>query len=159
MGRMPVGTLRMALLTVLAVLATLAVIAVLALLPIAAPMRLGRSAMRVLVLRRRRGLEPLEGFGSGHEIGRKRGYCDLLAGCPLDIAQVSPLLRAAESNCDARRSGPRGAADAVHILFGHVGQVEVHDMADARNINAARGYVGRDQYLDVARLEPGNRAL
>ena len=66
---------------------------------------------------------------------------------PLDVAQIAALVAAAEGDRDAVGAGARGAADAVDILLGHVGQVEVDDVADARDVDPARGDVGRDQHL------------
>ena len=59
----------------------------------------------------------------------------------------------------AIRAGARGAADAVDILLGNVGQVEVDDMGDARDVDPARGDVGRDQDRRLAGLEGGDGAL
>ena len=55
--------------------------------------------------------------------------------------------------------GTRGAADAVDILLRDVGQVEVHDMADARDVDPTRSDVGGDQHPHLAGLERGDRAL
>src|SRR5260370_18277583 len=98
----------------------LPLVAVLAVLTIAAPMRLGRGAMRGLRLFGRRRLEPLEGLGRRREVGRKGGYCDPLARRAFDVAQIAALVCTAESNRDAGRSGARGAADAMAILPGPV---------------------------------------
>ena len=83
----------------------------------------------------------------------------LLARGALDVAQVAALVRAAEGDRDAVGAGARGAADAVDILLGNVGQVEVDDVADARDVDPARRDVGRDQHRHVAGLERGDRAL
>jgi hypothetical protein len=82
-----------------------------------------------------------------------RGDCELLARPRRALAQVAALVRAAEGNCDARRSGARGAADAVDILLRNVGQVEIHDVADVGDVDPARGDVGRDQHLRLTGLE------
>ena len=63
----------------------------------------------------------------------------------LDIAQERDFLPVAQRDGDAVGAGARGAADAVHIGFRHVRQVEVHDMADAVDVDAAGRDVGRDQ--------------
>ena len=84
---------------------------------------------------------------------------DLLARGALDVAQIAALVGRAEGDGDAVGAGARGAADAVDILLGNVGQVEVDDVADARDVDPARGDVGRDQHPHVARLERGDRAL
>ena len=72
-----------------------------------------------------------------------------LAGQLLDVAQVDALVVGAEREGDALGAGARGAADAVDILLGHVGQVVIDDVADARDVDPARGDVGRDQHLDA----------
>src|SRR5262249_21780524 len=59
---------------------------------------------------------------------------------PLDIAQIAHFLGARDQrNCDAIGAGSRRAADPVNIGFGHVGKVEIHDMADAVDIDAPGG--------------------
>ena len=50
-----------------------------------------------------------------------------------------------------RRAGARGAADAVHVALGDVGQVEVDDVADAVDVDAAGGDVGGDQHAQGCR--------
>ena len=47
---------------------------------------------------------------------------------PLDIAQVDALVGAAKGDRGSVRAGARGAADAVDILLGNIGQVEIDDM-------------------------------
>jgi hypothetical protein len=36
-----------------------------------------------------------------------------------DAAQIGPLIIAAERDRDPRGAGPRGSADAMHVIFGH----------------------------------------
>ena len=55
------------------------------------------------------------------------------------------------------RAGAAGAADAVHVVLGHVRQLEVDDVRQLVDVDAARGDVGRDQHLQVALLEVGER--
>src|ERR1044071_3689145 len=57
---------------------------------------------------------------------------------PLDVAQIAHLLGAGDQrDGDAVSAGTRGATDAVDIGLGHVGQVVIHDMADAVDVDAA----------------------
>ena len=77
----------------------------------------------------------------------------------LDIAQEHAFLLVAERDGDAVGAGPRGAADAVDIAFGHVRQVVVDDVADAVDVDAAGGNVGRDQDAQLAAFEVGEHAL
>lgn len=48
---------------------------------------------------------------------------------------------------------PAGAADAVHIVLGHVGQVEVDHMGQLVDVDAAGGDVGGHQHPHLAALE------
>src|SRR6201992_2705715 len=78
----------------------------------------------------------------------------------LDIAQVAELLAACdERDRDTFGASARGAADAMHICLGHVGQIEIYDVADAIDIDAACGDVSRDQRADLAGAECRQHAL
>src|SRR4051794_16938265 len=123
MRGMTVAALRMALRTGVAVLAALTVVAAIG---------LGKGPFGTL---HRRRAQALEGVGMSGEPGGKRHNLDPLARRALDVAQIAALVGAAECDRDAGRSGARGAADAVDILLGDVGQVEIDDMADARNVD------------------------
>ena len=59
---------------------------------------------------------------------------------------------------DGTAGAPRtaGAADAMHIGFGVVGNVVVDDVADARHIQTACGDVGGHHDVDAACLEAFN---
>src|SRR4051812_1098277 len=77
---------------------------------------------------------------------------------PLDVAEIAELLAA----CDQRDRGAlgtraRGAADAMHIGLRHVGQVEIDDVGDAVDIDAAGGDIGGDQRADFAGAEQSER--
>ena len=65
----------------------------------------------------------------------------------------------AERDRDAGRAGAGGAADAVDVGLGHVRQIEVDDVRDAVDVDAARRDVGRDQHAACAGLEAGERPL
>ena len=68
-------------------------------------------------------------------VPRKRSIaCDVLA-----------LLGAHQRERVARRVHAAGAADAVHVVLGRVRHVEVDDVRDVVDVDAARGDVGRDQ--------------
>src|SRR5215471_7401589 len=56
----------------------------------------------------------------------------------LDIAQKGHLLAVAQRDRNTFRASARRTADTMHIGFRHVRQIEIHDVADAVNINAAR---------------------
>src|SRR5207248_2984181 len=147
MRGMTIAALRMALRTRVAVLAALTVVAAIG---------LGKSPFGTL---HRSGAQALERVRVRGEPGGKRHNLDPLARGALDVAQITALVGAAERDRDAGGPSARGAADAVDILLGHVGQIEVHDMADARDVDPARGDVGRDQHRHVARLEACESAL
>ncbi len=55
------------------------------------------------------------------------------------------------------RAGARGAADAVDVLLGHVGQVVVDDVRDIVDVDAARGDFGGDENTRLALLEAVER--
>src|SRR5207302_741338 len=114
MRGMTLAPLRMALRTGIAVLTALAVVAAI---------RLGKSPFGTL---HRRGAQALERVGMSGEAGGKRRNVDSLTRGALDVAQIAALIGTAECDSDAGRSSTGGAADAVDILLGHVGQVEVH---------------------------------
>ncbi len=71
----------------------------------------------------------------------------------LDGLELLALVRGAERNRDAVRPRPRRAANAVDVAFRLVRQFVVEDVRDARDINAARGDIGGDQHLELARAE------
>src|SRR6476646_5283194 len=77
----------------------------------------------------------------------------------LDVAQEHRLLVIAERNRDALGAGARGAADAVDVGFRNVRQVVIEHVADAVDVDAARGDVGRDQRAQFAVTEVGEHAL
>ncbi|HPP83755.1 MAG TPA: hypothetical protein PLZ50_09350, partial [Rubrivivax sp.] len=60
----------------------------------------------------------------------------------LDVVQEALLVQAHERDRLAAGAGAAGAADAVHIVLGHVGQFEVDDVRQLVDVDAARGDVG-----------------
>src|SRR5579871_4828537 len=84
---------------------------------------------------------------------------DALADQLLDVAQVLPLLAAAERERDPGGAGARGAADPVHVALRLVRQRVVDDMGDAGDVDAAGGDVGRDQHARAPVAEALERAL
>src|SRR6185437_14816769 len=55
---------------------------------------------------------------------------------------------------DAFHARAARSADPVHIIIRLPGDVEVDDVADAFDVEAARGDVGRDEDVDLVLLEP-----
>jgi hypothetical protein len=53
----------------------------------------------------------------------------------------------------AGASGAAGTADAVNVVVGMMGNVEIEDVADGRDIEAAGRDVGGDQQRDFALAE------
>src|SRR5690606_19902754 len=78
---------------------------------------------------------------------RKGNLVERDLGQALDVAQVIALVLGAEADRHALAAGARSTADAVDVLLGHVRQLEVDDVADARDVDAACSDVGRDQHL------------
>src|SRR5690606_32710509 len=119
-----------------------------------APMRTGRAARaahRLRVLRHDRDFFA-QAFRQRHLVERDLGQ-------PLDVAQVIALVLGAEADRHALAAGARGAADAVDVLLGHVGQLEVDDVAHAGGVDPASRDVGRDEHADAAGLEVAQCAL
>ena len=86
----------------------------------------------------------------------RQGNADQL----FDVAQIAEFLAARhQRNRGAVSAGARGAADAVNVGFRHVGQVEVDDMADTVDVDAAGRDIGCDQRADVAGAECRQHAL
>ena len=65
----------------------------------------------------------------------------------------------AERDRDPAGAGSRGAADAVDVALGLHRQVEVDDVRDAGDVDAAGGDVGRHQHAGPAGAEPVQRLL
>ena len=81
----------------------------------------------------------------------------LSAELALDRPQVAHLGASAHRDGEARRPCSCCATDPVHVRFRRVGQVEVHDVRDVVNVDAAGGDVGRDQDVCPAGFETVER--
>ncbi len=77
----------------------------------------------------------------------------------LDGAQRIALRGVAQRDRLAGLARARGAADAMDIGLGDLGQLEIDDMGDAVDVDAARGDVGGDQRARRARAERREGAL
>ena len=86
------------------------------------------------------------------------GDRDRHAGQPLDVTQHLGFVFRAERDGPALRAGTRCTADAVDITFGNLRQIEIVDMADAGNVDAARGDIGRDEDADITALPEAEQA-
>ena len=69
------------------------------------------------------------------------------------------MLRAEERDADAGPAGAARAADAVDVALAVGRRVEVDDVRDAVDVDAAGGDVGRDERVDAPGLERGERLL
>jgi hypothetical protein len=109
---------------------------------------LARAAGATLPLLR--GSARIASAGIGAQIFARQRHLDQ----PLDVAEIGELLAAGDQrDRGAFSAGARGAADAVHIGLGHVGQVEIDDVGDTVDIDTAGGDVGGDQRADLACAE------
>ena len=82
-----------------------------------------------------------------------------LARGPLDAREESALARRDEADRVAGASGAAGAADAVHVRLGVGRDVEVHHVADALDVEAARRDIRGHQDVELARLQLVDGAL
>ena len=70
----------------------------------------------------------------------------------LDVGERNGVFLAAEADGVAVGAGARGTADAMHVVFGIVRQIEVEHVADIGDVQAARRHVGGDQHGDIRTL-------
>src|SRR5690606_23368320 len=105
------------------------------------------------------GLRALRTRQRHQQLGRHRFRRDLLADVGLDVGQVDGVALAGEADRVALGAQARGAADPVHVVLGIERQVEVEDVRDALDVQAARGHVGGHQDLELAGLEPAQQRL
>ena len=110
--------------------------------PIAAPVPL-------LGVDRRPGRGPIGGLRRGRRsIAASAVHRNSHANKLLDVAQERHLFAVAQRNRDAVGARAGSAADPVHVGFRHVRQIEIHDVADAVHIDAARCNIGRNERPD-----------
>ena len=76
-----------------------------------------------------------------------------------DLRDVGRVLAADVRDADAGAAGAARAADAVHVALAVLRRVEVDDVRDAVDVDAARGDVGGDERVDAAGLELRERLL
>ena len=79
--------------------------------------------------------------------------CQFTAYETFDLAKIFCLI--VRNKCDriARRFGTAGAAYAMDIVLGLRGHIEIDDMRDTLNVDAARGNVGGDHDLIFSGLK------
>src|SRR5262245_26821780 len=77
----------------------------------------------------------------------------------LDGGNLLEVLACHDGKCVAHAQCTAGAADAMNIVFGMVRHVEVNDMADLLDIDAARGDIGGDHHFVTAIAKAVERLL
>ena len=70
-----------------------------------------------------------------------------LADRALDRAQIGLFFRRDERECVAGHLRARRPADAMDVVLGSVRHIEVHDVSERLDVDAARGDVGRDEHV------------
>ena len=98
-------------------------------------------------------------FHHGSEVVGQRQTFQFRARHLADILEIGAFVLGTEGDRDPALAGPRGAADAVDILLRHVGQLVIDHVADARNVDPARGHIGGDQDRHARLAELVERAL
>ena len=71
----------------------------------------------------------------------------------LDFHHEAFFVQANQTDRFTARAGATGTADAVHVIFRHIGNFIIHDMGQVFNVNTAGCNVGGDQNANVATLE------
>src|SRR5690606_8130085 len=112
------------------------------------------DAVAVLVVSRlASGTGPRRARQRHQQVRRHRLGRDPLLDEGLDVRQADRVAFAGEADRVALFAQARGAADAVHVVFGIEWQVVVVDVLHAIDVQAAGGDVGGDQDLELAGLE------
>src|SRR5450759_4033621 len=88
-------------------------------------------------------------------------HLDALLGVAFDALQQLHIAIRGERDGNAGRTRATGTTDAVHVVFGEFGQVEVDHMRNAAHVETARRHIGGDQdaYVAVAHVEQGTVAF
>ena len=71
----------------------------------------------------------------------------------LDVGHHAGVIARHERHSQARRAGTAGTADAVHVVFGVKGHVEVEDCGQVGDVQTPRCHIGGYQQVDFTRLE------
>ena len=100
-------------------------------------------------------------LGSDARIGleaRDRLARDAAPEDAFDVVEQLQLVDADERDGVAVDAGATGPADAVDVVLGDHRQLEVDDVRERLDVEAARGDLGRDEDREPAGLEVGERA-
>jgi hypothetical protein len=76
-----------------------------------------------------------------------------------ELPDVVALFWGEQGDPDAGPAGATGASDTVHVSFAVGRRVEVDHVRDPVHVDSPRRDVGRDEDVDRARGEPGERLL
>lgn len=109
-----------------------------------------RDALRQRHFERRGRPRVVVEIGEGHTLQRA-------AQGALNRGEVAAFIGRDERERFARGLRASRPADAVNVVIGHHGHVEVHDMAEVLDVDAARDDVRRHEYRALAGLELGQR--
>ena len=90
--------------------------------------------------------------------GRRR-YRQRFADEVFDVAHVALLVGRRERDSATGKASASRATNAVHIVLGVVGQVEVEHKRNPLHVNAARGDIGGDEHAILPLLESVERLL
>ena len=86
-------------------------------------------------------------------VGADRLVRNFAADVFFDVRQRNGVFLAREADRIAFGARASGATDAVDVVCAVLRQVEVEDVTDFRNMQAARGDVGGDQHGELAIME------
>src|SRR5438034_1993734 len=81
------------------------------------------------------------------------GGGNVLPDQPFDRSDRFVVERGDDRNRGAGASGAAGTADAMHVVVGMMRYVEIEDVADGGNVEAAGGNIGGDQQRDLTLAE------
>src|ERR1039457_259786 len=73
--------------------------------------------------------------------------------------QVDAFVLRDQADRLARLAHPGGAADAMDVAVGLVGQIEVDDVRNVGDVESAGGHVGRDHHAKLSRAEARHRRI
>jgi hypothetical protein len=125
----------------------------------------GRDQLRVVAVARAVGVVRLAvparrlGGRRRRDVRALGPRCDRGPGVALDRLQVASLARLDEGDRAPRAADAAGAPDPVHVDIGRGRHVEVDDVGDRGDVQAAGGDVGRHQDRQPAALERDHHAI
>ena len=122
-------------------------------LPRAAAIAARKTLLLALLARGRRALRR-RGLEARHHLG-----VDALLRVVLDVADLAAIAMLGDRDGQAVAAGAAGAADAMHVVFRHFGQIVIDHMRDRRHIDAARGDVGGHQHAQLAAAQAHQGAV